>query len=188
MDKKFLDSVLEQFSIKEIVEYAISKSPDSEKQVVDALLKLTPEENNFNSDNVEELIRHAFGRHSEFCKENNLIFHRDRIQPYEVMSIIMDFYPEDSILDYFDDDDLLKHLDGSFALDKHDDEIESQCIQDAEEEYKKDLKRFHIYSLQELNPYDFRRYLCDLTDLPYYATDAQLFSKLKDNSKSYYPV
>jgi hypothetical protein len=184
--EEILKQAFETCTIKEIIDYA--KTVASDNDIITSYLDFSTKEQNDNSDKMEDLIRLVNTSHDKFCKDNKMKTFKDRLSSYEIMSIITDYYSESALLDYFDNDDLIDHLEGTYEMQKLEERIQNDCLSEAEETYNIDVKKYTVEGIQNMNPYDFRRYLCDLVDEPYYSTDESLFKKLKNNSKSYYPV
>ena len=101
-----------------------------------------------------------------------------------VMKILYKYYETDELLDYFNIDDMIDHCDGSWEMDDY---IKDECDR-AVEEYKYEMSEMYVpytkndfqNEVEEMNKYDFKRFLCDVTRNSYFCDDEKLLNDLKN--------
>ena len=179
--EELLKQVFETCSFEEITRFGIE---NNEIENVDILkLAETIEKegfkvNIFTSDDYTDAISHLLDEASLKC-----------ILPtsYDLMGVIKNHYFNYEIYNCFHDDDMIDHLDGTLAMDSY---IEEKC------EYRLRNERFNCEneaesiikghpdtvakSLQQLNSFDLKRFLCDFVDSGYYISNEDLLNKIKE--------
>lgn len=104
------------------------------------------------------------------------------LETYDASDIVAELDDDENILDKFDDNDLLDHLEGTYALEKHDDEVCTQYDYELREEIELDVSRKYkddIDNIKNYNVDQMRKFFCDLLDVGYY-DDNGLFNGLND--------
>ena len=100
------------------------------------------------------------------------------------MKILYKYYDTDELLDYFNIDDMIDNCDGSWEMDDY---IKDECDR-AVEEYKYEMSEMYVpytkndfqNEVEEMNKYDFKRFLCDVTRNSYFCDDEKLLNDLKN--------
>ena len=79
--------------------------------------------------------------------------------------------PKSEILENFDKDDLLYELEGSWELDKHDEEIRQETYKEYVDEWTEEMKaneKDYIDNLYNANGDDLHTFICDIIGCGYY--------------------
>lgn len=82
----------------------------------------------------------------------------------------------DDILDCFDKDDILWYLEGSYDLEKHDDEVKEEyyhtmyeeIVEEIESTYDFNYKQFIKDIAEEYSPDDYHKLICNILGVGYY--------------------
>lgn len=85
----------------------------------------------------------------------------------------------DDILDCFDKDDILWYLEGSYDLEKHDDEVKEEyyhtmyeeIVEEIESTYDFNYKQFIKDIAEEYSPDDYHKLICNILGIGYYDKD-----------------
>jgi hypothetical protein len=85
----------------------------------------------------------------------------------------------DDILDCFDKDDILWYLEGSYDLEKHDDEVKEEyyhtmyeeIVEEIESTYDFNYKQFIKDIAEEYSPDDYHKLICNILGVGYYDKD-----------------
>ena len=102
----------------------------------------------------------------------------------------------DDILDCFDKDDILWYLEGSYDLEKHDDEVKEEyyhtmyeeILEEIESTYDFNYKQFIKDIAEEYSPDDYHKLICNILGVGYYDKDGikermkEFINKLNKNN------
>ena len=97
---------------------------------------------------------------------------------FTIKDIVGEF-DRDDILDCFDKDDILWYLEGSYDLEKHDDEVKEEyyhtiyeeIVEEIESTYDFNYKQFIKDIAEEYSPDDYHKLICDILGVGYYDKD-----------------
>ena len=125
------------------------------------------------------------GEIEDFIKSVSLSDLMKAIQDEYSLDEILFELPKHEILENFDKDDLLEELDGSWELDKHDEEIREETYKEYVDEWVEEMKtqdKEYIKNLYNANSDDFHTFICDILGSGYY--DQSVVNKLKEKLKN----
>ena len=101
---------------------------------------------------------------------------------YDTSDIVDELDANEEILNKFDDDDLLDHLEGSYTLEKHDDEVRNTYDYELRNEIELECYNKYKDNIDDIKNYDIdqmRKFFCNLLDVGYYDDDG-LYNGLND--------
>lgn len=169
---ELLKQIWETCTFDEIIDAGFEYNKCSGEQLINAAAEFENPEQESDDKSIQD-------KFEEFLEK----YSKDLPWCDDMMSILEDYYHQSSMMDYFDNDDLIEHLDGTYEMDKYLDEELDMRIQD----YIDNNPSFTVKDFKEqlyyLPNWQFRRFLCEMTDLTYCVSDDELFNKLKDKTK-----
>ena len=179
--EEILKQVFETCSFEEIIEFGIESNQIENLDVLKFAEKIKKEGlkvNIFTSDDYVDVI-------SDLLEEASSKWSLPT--SYDIMDVIKNYYFNSEIYNCFFDDDMVGHLDGTLAMDSY---IEEKCEErlrnkslNCENEAESIIKGHSdtvAKSLQHLNSFDLKRFLCDFVDSGYYISNEELLNKLKE--------
>ena len=179
--EEILKQVFETCSFEEIIEFGIENNQIENLDVLKLAEKIEKEGfkvNIFTRYDYTDAISHLLEEASSKCTLPT---------SYELMDVIKYYYFNSEIYNCFDDDDMIDHLDGTYAMDNYIDEKcewrlrneRLNCENEAESIIKGHPDTV-AKTLQQLNSFDLKRFLCDFVDSGYHISNEELLKKLKE--------
>lgn len=179
--EEILKQVFETCSFEEITKFGIENNQIENLDVLKLAEKIQKEGlkvNIFTRDDYIDVI-------SDLLEEASS--KRTLPTSYELMDVIKYYYYNSDIYHCFDYDDMIDHLDGTYAMDNYIDEKcewrlrneRLNCENEAESIIKGHSDTV-AKSLQGLNSFDLKRFLCDFVDSGYYISNEELLNKIKE--------
>ncbi len=169
--KKLLQIIWDECSFDEIINAGLNLNKCSSSDIINAASEYEdPEksdlENIISESSIEDVIEAV---KSEFTIKDII----DELGRYDI----------DNILDCFDNDDILWYLEGSYNLEKHDDQVKEEyyytlykeIIEEVQSAYDFNYKQFIKDITEEYSPDDYHELICDILGVGYY--DKDLFNK-----------
>lgn len=179
--QEILKKVFETCSFEEITRFGIENNQIENVDILrlaETIEKKGFKVNIFTGDDYCDAISHLLDEASLKCTLPT---------SYGLMGAIKNHYFNSEIYNCFDDDDMIDHLEGTIAMDNY---IEEQCemrlrderinCENEAESIIKGHPDIVAKSLQELNSFDLKRFLCDFVDSGYYISNEELLNKLKE--------
>ena len=179
--EELLKQVFETCSFEEITKFGIENNQIENVDILTLAETIEKEGfkvNIFSSDDYCDAISHLLDEASLKCTLPT---------SYDLMGVIKNHYFNSEIYNCFLDDDMVGHLDGTLAMDSY---IEEKCEErlrnkslNCENEAESIIKGHSdtvAKSLQHLNSFDLKRFLCDFVDSGYYISNEELLNKLKE--------
>lgn len=162
--KKLLQIIWDECSFDEIIDAGLDLNKCSSSDIINAASDYEDPEKSALEDiisesSIEDVMEAV---KSEFTTED-IVGELDR----------------DDILDCFDKDDILWYLEGSYDLEKHDDEVKEEyyhtmyeeIIEEVESTYDFNYKQFIKDIAEEYSPDDYHKLICNILGVGYYDKD-----------------
>lgn len=179
--EELLKQVFETCSFEEITRFGIENNQIENVDILtlaETIEKDSFKVNIFTGDDYTDAISHLLDEASSKCTLPT---------SYDLMGVIKNHYFNSEIYNCFDDVDMIDHLDGTYSMDKYIDEKCEDRLRDerfnCENEAESIIKGHPdtvAKSLQELNSFDLKRFLCDFVDSGYYISNEELLNKIKE--------
>lgn len=157
---------------EEILNFGLEHNFISSSDIIQAADIYKDPNKEYDDDEVKEIIKSY--KLSDFI---NIM-----LDVYDTSDIVDELDANEEILNKFDDDYLLDHLEGSYTLEKHDDEVRNTYDYELREKIELDLYKQHKDNIDDIKNYDIdqmRKFFCNLLDVGYY-DDNGLFNGLND--------
>lgn len=159
--KKLLQIIWDECSFDEIIDAGLDLNKCSSSDIINAASEYEDPEKSALEDiisesSVEDVMEAV---RSEFTIED-IVCELDR----------------DDILDCFDKDDILWYLEGSYVLEKHDDEVKETYYYEMHDEVLKELEDTYDFNYEqfvkdlaeEYSPDDYHKLICNILGVGYY--------------------
>lgn len=174
--QQLLKDVWEQYTFDEIIDAGFEYNKCSGGQLINAAAKFE-----YNEDNDKSKEQVFIDRIKELFDETDT---KDLPYGRNMMEILRNYYDTGELLDYFDKDDMIDHLDGSWEMDMYIKDERDKAV----EEYKDEMSEIYVpytkkdfqNEVEEMNNYDFKRFLCDITRNSYFCDNEKLLNDLKN--------
>ena len=170
--RNLLKEVWDECSFDEIIDAGFEYNKCSGEQLINAASEFENQEEESDDKSIQDKFEEFLEKHS-----------KDLPWCGDMMSILEDYYHQSSMMDYFDNDDLIEHLDGTYEMDKYIDEELEMKIQEYEDNNPSFTVKEFKEQLYNLQNWEFRRFICEMTDSSYFVSDNELLNKLKDKIK-----
>ena len=162
--KKLLQIIWDECSFDEIIDAGLDLNKCSSSDIINAASEYEDPEKSALEDiisesSVEDVMEAV---RSEFTIDN-----------------IVGELNRDDILNCFDKDDILWYLEGSYDLEKHDDEVKEEyyhtmyeeIVEEIESTYDFNYKQFIKDIAEEYSPDDYHKLICNILGVGYYDKD-----------------
>lgn len=162
--KKLLQIIWDECSFDEIIDAGLDLNKCSSSDIINAASEYEDPEKSA----LEDII-------SESSVEDVM----DAVRSEFTIEDIVGEFDKDDILDCFDKDDILWYLEGSYELEKHDDEVKEEyyhtlydeIVEEVESTYDFNYKQFIKDLAEEYSPDDYHKLICDIIGVGYYDKD-----------------
>lgn len=135
---------------------------------------------------VEQIDKDSFkvSLKSDFIENLRDLFNntpsRNFPEAWEVMEEIKIHYDNESLMCYFDRDEMLKYCDDTPEMDEYLKDKIPDIIEEYIEQVPSMIWKIIIDNLQNALKMDFKRFLCDLVNVGYFASNEEIFERLKE--------
>ena len=162
--KKLLQIIWDECSFDEIIDAGLDLNKCSSSDIINAASEYEDPEKT----DLEDII-------SESSIEDVMDAVRSE---FTIEDIVGELYRDD-VLDCFDKDDILWYLEGSYDLEKHDDEVKEEyyhtmyeeIVEELESTYDFNYKQFIKDIAEEYSPDDYHKLICNILGVGYYDKD-----------------
>ena len=179
--KKLLQIIWDECSFDEIINAGLDLNKCSSSDIINAASEYEDPEKSA----LEDII-------SESSVEDVM----DAVRSEFTIEDIVGELDRDDILDCFDKDDILWYLEGSYDLEKHDDEVKEEyyhtmyeeILEEIESTYDFNYKQFVKDLAEEYSPDDYHKLICNILGVGYYDKDGfkekmkEFINKLNKNN------
>lgn len=179
--KKLLQIIWDECSFDEIIDAGLDLNKCSSSDIINAASEYEDPEKSA----LEDII-------SESSVEDVM----EAVRSEFTIEDIVGELGRDDILDCFDKDDILWYLEGSYDLEKHDDEVKEEyyhtmyeeIVEEIECTYDFNYKQFIKDIAEEYSPDDYHKLICNILGVGYYDKDGfkermkELINKLNKNN------
>ena len=179
--KKLLQIIWDECSFDEIIDAGLDLNKCSSSDIINAASEYEDPEKSA----LEDIIA-----------ESSIEDVMDAIRSEFTIEDIVGELNRDDILDCFDKDDILWYLEGSYDLEKHDDEVKEEyyhtmyeeVLKELEDTYDFNYKQFVNDICNEYSPDDYHKLICNILGVGYYDKDGfkekmkQFINKLNKNN------
>lgn len=161
---KLLQIIWDECSFDEIINAGLDLNKCSSSDIINAASEYEDPEKSA----LEDII-------SESSVEDIM----DAVRSEFTIEDIVGELDRDDILDCFDKDDILWYLEGSYDLEKHDDEVKEEyyhtmyeeIVEEIESTYDFNYKQFIKDIAEEYSPDDYHKLICNILGVGYYDKD-----------------
>lgn len=178
---KLLQIIWDECSFDEIIDAWLNLNKCSSSDIINAASEYEDPEKSA----LEDII-------SESSVEDVM----DAVRSEFTIEDIVGELDRDDILDCFDKDDILWYLEGSYDLEKHDDEVKEEyyhtmyeeILEEVESTYDFNYKQFIKDIAEEYSPDDYHKLICNILGVGYYDKDGfkermkEFLNKLNKNN------
>ena len=162
--KKLLQIIWDECSFDEIIDAGLDLNKCSSSDIINAASEYEDPEKSA----LEDII-------SESSVEDVM----EAVRSEFTIEDIVGELGRDDILDCFDKDDILWYLEGSYDLEKHDDEVKEEyyhamyeeIVKEVESTYDFNYKQFIKDIAKEYSPDDYHKLICNILGVGYYDKD-----------------
>lgn len=179
--KKLLQIIWDECTFDEIIDAGLDLNKCSSSDIINAASEYEDPEKSA----LEDII-------SESSVEDVM----EAVRSEFTIEDIVGELDRDDILDCFDKDDILWYLEGSYDLEKHDDEVKEEyyhtmyeeIVEEIESTYDFNYKQFIKDIAEEYSPDDYHKLICNILGVGYYDKDGfkekikEFIDKLNKNS------
>ena len=159
--KKLLQIIWDECSFDEIIDAGLDLNKCSSSDIINAASEYEDPEKSA----LEDII-------AESSVEDVM----DAVRSEFTIEDIVGELDRDDILDCFDKDDILWYLEGSYDLEKHDDEVKEEyyhtmyeeIVEEIESTYDFNYKQFVKDLAEEYSPDDYHKLICNILGVGYY--------------------
>lgn len=159
--KKLLQIIWDECSFDEIIDAGLDLNKCSSSDIINAASEYEDPEKSA----LEDII-------SESSVEDVM----EAVRSEFTIEDIVGELDRDDILDCFDKDDILWYLEGSYDLEKHDDEVKEtyyyemydEVLKELEDTYDFNYKQFVKDLAEEYSPDDYHKLICNILGVGYY--------------------
>ena len=162
--KKLLQIIWDECTFDEIIDAGLDLNKCSSSDIINAASEYEDPEKSA----LEDII-------SESSVEDVM----EAVRSEFTIEDIVGELDRDDILDCFDKDDILWYLEGSYDLEKHDDEVKEEyyhtmyeeIVEEIESTYDFNYKQFIKDIAEEYSPDDYHKLICNILGVGYYDKD-----------------
>lgn len=162
--KKLLQIIWDECSFDEIIDAGLDLNKCSSSDIINAASEYEDPEKSA----LEDIIA-----------ESSIEDVMDAVRSEFTIEDIVGELDRDDILDCFDKDDILWYLEGSYDLEKHDDEVKEEyyhtmyeeIVEEIESTYDFNYKQFIKDIAEEYSPDDYHKLICNILGVGYYDKD-----------------
>ena len=162
--KKLLQIIWDECTFDEIIDAGLDLNKCSSSDIINAASEYEDPEKSA----LEDII-------SESSIEDVM----EAVRSEFTIEDIVGEFDRDDILDCFDKDDILWYLEGSYDLEKHDDEVKEEyyhtmyeeIVEEVESTYDFNYKQFIKDITEEYSPDDYHKLICNILGVGYYDKD-----------------
>ena len=162
--KKLLQIIWDECSFDEIINAGLDLNKCSSSDIINAASEYEDPEKSV----LEDIIA-----------ESSIEDVMDAVRSEFTIEDIVGELDRDDILDCFDKDDILWYLEGSYDLEKHDDEVKEEyyhtmyeeIVEEIESTYDFNYKQFIKDIAEEYSPDDYHKLICNILGVGYYDKD-----------------
>ena len=179
--KKLLQIIWDECTFDEIIDAGLDLNKCSSSDIINAASEYEDPEKSA----LEDII-------SESSVEDVM----EAVRSEFTIEDIVGELDRDDILDCFDKDDILWYLEGSYDLEKHDDEVKEEyyhtmyeeIVEEIESTYDFNYKQFIKDIAEEYSPDDYHKLICNILGVGYYDKDGfkermkEFLNKLNKNN------
>ena len=179
--KKLLQIIWDECSFDEIIDAGLELNKCSSSDIINAASEYEDPDKSA----LEDII-------SESSVEDVM----DAVRSEFTIEDIVGELDRDDILDCFDKDDILWYLEGSYDLEKHDDEVKEtyyyemydEVLKELENTYDFNYKQFVKDLAEKYSPDDYHKLICNILGVGYYDKDGfkekmkEFINKLNKNN------